>query len=425
MIPDRTQAPAFKQVDHIELLRAASHQLDNGVPLYVVEGGDQDLIRIEFLFSNVNWNLAKPLQTYAVSSMLTEGTSARSANEIAAQVDYYGAFLQCDYNYDYSTVTLSTLTRHLEATLPIVKDIITNSTFPERELETFRRNQKQKLLVNLEKNDFIARKMFSRVLFGDSVYGFSSDASHYDSLDRDQLVAYFNLAYRPENCTIIAAGKAGDDAVKLINRYFGSGWDTGPRTAKNVFAAARRPGSEHYHERPGALQSAIRIGQVSINRGHPEFPAMQVLNTVLGGYFGSRLMTNIREDKGYTYGIGSALVSLQNAGYFFIASEVGAEVCGAAIGEIEKEVNLLKTEPIGSDELQLVKNYMIGSFLGSLENAFSHADKFKNIFFSGLDYDYYDRYLHVVRSISAEELMQLAGVHLDFDRFEKVIVGQK
>ncbi|MBS1503743.1 MAG: insulinase family protein, partial [Bacteroidetes bacterium] len=166
------------------------------------------------------------------------------------------------------------------------------------------------------------------------------------------------------------------------------------------------------------------MGLPMITRVHPDFPALQVLNTVLGGYFGSRLMANIREDKGYTYGIGSGLSSLKQGGAMFIASEVGADVCRDAVSEIEKEISILKTELIPDDELALVRNYMMGSLLGSLENVFSHADKFKNIYFSGLNYDYYDRYTEVVKTVTAGELLQLANKYLDLDKFYRVIVGK-
>ena len=173
------------------------------------------------------------------------------------------------------------------------------------------------------------------------------------------------------------------------------------------------------------MQSAIRIGRVAVNRNHEDFAGLQVLNTVLGGYFSSRLMSNIREDKGYTYGIGSAIVSFENTGYFVIGSEVGAQVCTAAINEIEKEINLLQNELISPEELELVRNYMMGSLLGSLENALSHADKFKNILFSGLTYEYYNQYINIVRTITAEALRQLAQKYIDFSDLDKVIVGKK
>ncbi|MBC7914039.1 MAG: insulinase family protein [Pyrinomonadaceae bacterium] len=422
---DRTLAPQFKQVEQIQLLKAEPYILDNNIKLYVINGGEQELIRIELIFKNVNWNKAKPLQAYVVNSMLVEGTSKLTAQQIAERIDYYGAFLQADYNYDYSTVTLFTLTKHLEATLPVVKSIVTDSVFAEAELETFKINQKQKLLVSLEKNDYLGRRLFNHALFGDTIYGYKTESLDYDKLDRAQLLAYFGAAYQPSNCTIIASGKINEATIKTLNDFFGKDWDKGTDIQPNVFSFSTEKGSEHYCERSEALQSAIRLGRVTVNRSHPDFPGLQVLNTVLGGYFSSRLMSNIREDKGYTYGIGSAIVSFHNAGYFVIGSEVGSHVCAAAITEIEKEIRLLQTELIPQDELNLVRNYMMGSLLGSLENALSHADKFKNIFFSGLTYEYYDQYINIVKTITAEQLQALAIKYLDVSDLEKVIVGKK
>lgn len=422
---DRAQAPAFRQVEHIELIRAKEQVLSNGLKLFSIDGGNQDLVRIEFIFENTAYDPLKPLQTFATNTMLNDGTSELSSTEIADKVDYYGAFLQTEYSNDQSTVTLYTLNKHLANTLPIVKAIISDSVFPQIELDTLVRNQKQKLSVNLEKNDFVSRKTFSNVLFGNTLYGYDISAADYDRLDRAQLLSYFRQAYQPKNCTVMLSGKVKDETITLIDKYFGADWKNEQESKPNVFEFSAAPGAEHFIEKPEALQSAIRLGRIAINRNHPDFPGFQVLNTILGGYFGSRLMANIREDKGYTYGIGSALVSLKNTGYFFIASEVGADVCSATLNEIEKEINLLKQEPVQEEELALVKNYMLGSMLGSLENALSHADKFKNIYFSGLGYDYYSRYIETVKTMSSERILELANQYLDFNAFQRVIVGKK
>lgn len=422
---DRALAPAFGEVENIELIRAKPLVLANGLKIFSIEGGEQDLVRIEFIFSNIDYDPSKPLQTFATNTMLNDGTSELSSTEIADKIDYYGAFLQTDYANDHSTVTLFTLNKHLANTLPIVKAIVSDSIFPQVELDTLIRNQKQKLSVSLEKNDFLNRKTFSHVLFGDTLYGYDIAAADYDNLSREQLTTYFKSAYQPKNCTVIVSGKVKEDTITLIDKHFGKDWDNSFDVKENKFQFEIGSGGEHYLERADALQSAIRIGQVSINRTHADFPGLQVVNTILGGYFGSRLMANIREDKGFTYGIGSALVSMKNTGYFFIASEVGADVCTAALTEIEKEITLLKKQPVTEGELALVRNYMLGSMLGSLENALSHADKFKNIYFSGLDYDYYKNYINTVRNIGPEEVQALANKYLNFNSFEKVIVGKK
>ena len=422
---DRTIPPAYRQVDQINFIPAKEHTLNNGIKLHVVNAGEQDLVRIEFIFDNVAWNESKPLQAFAVSSMLTDGTSELTGAEISEKIDYYGAFLQADYNYDNSTVALYSLNKHLASTLPIVKSIITDSIFPQEELDTFIRNHKQSLSVNLEKNDFVGRRVFNNALFGNSLYGYSIQATDYDQITRDQLLEYFKTAYTFSNCHIMVSGKVTDETIHILNELFGREPVAPRQEAPNQFNFSDTAGKEYYIERPEALQSAIRIGKVSINRTHEDFAGLQVVNTILGGYFGSRLMANIREDKGYTYGIGSALVSLRNAGYFFIATEVGVDVCSSALAEIEKEINILKTELATEEELALVRNYMLGSLLGGLENAFSHADKFKNIFPYGLGYDYYERYIQKVETITPQEVLELANKYLDINSFHRVIVGKK
>lgn len=422
---DRAQAPAFQQVEKIELIQAKPLILKNGLKIYSIDGGEQDLIRIEFVFANISYHKKKPLQAFACNTMLNDGTSELSSTEIADRIDYYGAFLQTEYTNDYSSVTLFTLTKHLGNTLPIIKAIITDSIFPQMELDTLIRNQKQKLSVSLEKNDFVSRKTFNHVLFGDSLYGYNVSAKDYDNLNRESLTDYFRAAYQPGNCTVIASGKVKDECIQLLDKLFGEDWGNSSDVFENKFSFEISSGQEHYVEKVDALQSAIRIGQIAINRTHPDFAGLQVVNTILGGYFGSRLMANIREDKGFTYGIGSALVSMKNTGYFFIASEVGADVCSAAMTEIEKEISLLKKDPVSEEELSLVRNYMLGSMLGSLENALSHADKFKNIYFSGLGYDYYENYIRIVKNIKPENILELANKYLDFSNFHKVIVGKK
>lgn len=422
---DRVLAPVFREVENIELIKAKPHVLNNGLKIFTVSGGSQDLVRIEFIFSNIKYDASKPLQTFAANSMLNDGTSEFTSSQIADKIDYYGAFLQTDYSNDQSSVTLFSLNKHLASTLPIVKAIISDSIFPQVELDTLIRNQKQKLSVNLEKNDFISRKVLNKVLFGDTLYGYDVGFDDYDKLTRDQVKDYFREAYQPKNCTVIMSGTVKDETIKLVDELFGRDWLSAGEITENDFHFTQGPGIEHYIEKPEALQSAIRIGQVSINRTHADFPGLQVLNTILGGYFGSRLMANIREDKGYTYGIGSALISLKSTGYFFIASEVGADVCTSAMEEIQKEIDTLKHQPVSAEELSLVRNYMLGSMLGSLENALSHADKFKNIYFSGLDYDYYQNYIQTVRKISPEDVQGLAHKYFHFDKFERVIVGKK
>jgi zinc protease len=422
---NRKEAPDYQAIDHINLIRPEHTKLSNGCNLYCFNSGDQELVRIEWVFGNLRFDPASPLLNLAVNTMLNDGTKTMTGAQIADTIDFYGAFLQAEYGYDNSEVTLYSLNKHLSNTLPVIKDILTNSIFPEKELETFVRNQQQKLQVSLQKNDVVARRTFNKALYGDTIYGYAGIADDYKTLHRDDLLAHYKQMYQPSNCTIIIAGKIEQETLDLLKDTFGDSWTNSAEKADTT-QPELKAATEHFYftEKPDALQSAIRMGMPLINRTHPDFPSLQVLNTVLGGYFGSRLMTNIREDKGYTYGIGSGMSSLKHAGALFIATEVGADVCKAAVTEIEKEITRLKIELIPEEELTLVRNYMLGSLLGSLENVFSHADKFKSLYFSGLDYDYYDRYTEIIRAITSDDLIKLADKYLNFDGFYKVIVGK-
>ncbi len=422
---NRTIAPEFKQVNDIQFIAPTAQELNNGIKVFTIDAGKQELVRIEFIFNNVNWNSSKPLQAVSVNSLINNGTKTLNAKEIADKVDYYGAFLQTEYGADQTVITLYSLNKYLASVLPILCSILNESIFPQEELDIFIQNQKQRLQVNLQKNDFLARKTFANSIFGLTSYGSDISLEDYEALQREDLLSYFKAAYKPENCTIVAAGKFSVVEFELLNMFFGGNWQNQESSLEDSFNFLAQGGNEVYLEKPEAIQSAIRLGNLSINRKHEDFPALQILNCVLGGYFGSRLMANIREDKGYTYGIGSGIASLKDAGYFFISTEVGTEVCSAALQEIEKEIDLLKTDLISEGELNLVQNYMLGSMLGSLENAFSHADKFKNVYFSGLDYSYYDRYITKVKNISAQELKVIANKYLNWGSMTKVIVGKK
>ena len=318
---NRTLAPESKQVDEINFIEPLKQQLDNGIPVFTINAGKQELVRLEFIFENVNWDQSKPLQAVAVSHLVNNGTATLSAKDIAEKVDYYGAFLQTDYGADQSSIKVYTLTKHLASVLPILRAILNESIFPQQELDIFVQNQKQSLQVSLQKNDFLARKHFAHAIFGDSTYGSNISATDYEQIQQADLLSYFKAAYKPENCTVIVAGKFEQSEFDLLNQSFGKDWNNQSDSVVNEFKFNAGKGGELLIERPEAIQSAIRMGTLAITRNHQDFAGFQVLNCLLGGYFGSRLMANIREDKGYTYGIGSAVVSLKDAGYFFIATE--------------------------------------------------------------------------------------------------------
>jgi len=435
-IINRKIPPEFKTVEHIKLIKAVESPLNNGLPLYLIDAGTQDLTRIELIFPAGLWYQPSPLLASTANAMLNEGTSKFTSAEIAEKIDYYGSFLEMESGKDFAYISLYTLNKYLKYTLPILEEIVKNSIFPEREFETYLQNRKQKFIVNNEKVDFIASKKFNEIMFGnDHPYGHNVTLNDFDRLKRKDVIDFYDRFYKLDACRIIAAGKIPDDLLGLLNKHFGKGKGLKVMAKTSVGLPLSQPKRSSRHEcrdrgevfipKKDALQSAIRIGKKLLNKKDPDYMGMQILNTVLGGYFGSRLMANIREDKGYTYGIYSAVVSLQNEGCFFISTEAGVDVCNKAIDEIYGELKRLREELIPEEELQLVKNYMLGAFLRSIDGPFALADKFKGIMEYGLDYGYYKMFIDTIKEITSVKLNNLANKYLQQEDMHQVVVGKK
>ncbi len=424
---NRSKAPFTNPVPNIDVQQAKKYTLDNGIDVYAITAGFQDLVKIEILFDNKLFDPTKPLNDSATNRLLQEGTKLYTAQQLADLVDYYGAFFETDENFDFCSVNVYTLNKYIEQVLPYVADMLLNPIFPQKELDVYIQNIKQRIAIDNEKVASLARRNFNKVIFGEQhPYGYYTDAVDYDQLKRDDLVNFHPKKYDPANCTIIISGLVTNDKVDLLNKFFGkntSKFSNG--VERKIIPFAPSPEKKIYIEKEGAIQSAIRIGMPFFNRCHADYPGMAVVNALLGGYFGSRLMSNIREEKGYTYGIGSAIVSMKQEGYFFISTEVGADVTNNAIQEIYAEVERLKNELVEKDELEMVRNYMLGTFLKGIDGAFQLAERFKSIYFSGLDYDYYIRYVEKLRTIEPDEIISLARNYFDTTRFYEIVVGSK
>lgn len=423
---DRTQAPAFQEIGNIHLKNPEVIHFKNGIPVYIFQSPEQELVRIEWMFNNIFPDPENPLINSALSAMLKEGTSQHTSAQIADEVDFYGAFLLPEYGFDGTSLTLYTLNKHSRVLLPLVKEILTDSVVPQRELDTYLRINKQKLQVSLEKNDYLARGKFYNLIFGtDNRYGKTPTLPDYDQVNREQLHDLYTKQFTAQNCKLIISGNVSTELLTELEHYFGEPWG---QSEGDLSLEAPQfstvAGHLEYVEKTNALQSAIRLGCRTIQRSHPDYPALQFVITLLGGFFGSRLMRNIREEKGYTYGIGAAVVNLKYGGFMTIATEVGVDVTNATLKEIEKEIEHLRTTRADDEEIELVKNYLTGAMLGSLESIFSHADKFKNVLLNDLSLDYYQYYMQEIRSMTAEKVREIAIRYVDYAAMTKVVVGK-
>ena len=424
---NRTQAPEFKTIDSIAIQHAQSFTLDNGISVYTVDAGSQELTRIEFIFKAGMYYQDAPLVASAACALIENGTAKYSANQISDGIDFFGSFFETSVTQDYSSLALFSLNKHLEGSLVYVEELMKNAIYPQEEIDTYLTNKKQKFLVGSQKVDVLARRKYSELLFGKThPYGLEVKAEDHDTTKRDEIVNFFKKYYTHSNCTIIVAGKLPANLQQVLNNHFGKEkWGAANKIEKAYTLPQTTTQNIHYIERPDAVQSAIRMGRRLFNKTHPDYYNFQVLNTIFGGYFGSRLMANIREDKGYTYGIGSGLSSLVHDGYFFISTEVGADVTQNALQEIYKEIDIMQNDLVDDEELETVKNYILGQFLRTVEGPFALADKFKGIWEFGLNYNYYSNYFDAVKSVTAMQIRDLAGKYLQKKDLIELVVGKK
>jgi zinc protease len=425
---DRTVAPAFKAIEHIHIPQAEAHQLSNGIPLYIINSGSQELVKIEFVFKAGMYYQSRPLVASSTNNLIETGSKNYTANQISERIDYYGGFLELETGHDLASITLYTLNKYFNETIAVLQDILLYPTFPKDEFDIYINNKKQKHLINAQKVSVLARRRFSELLFGENhPYGRDARDEDFDKVNTDIIRKFYGEHYNSKSCTIVVSGCVPKELPDKLDALFGkSDWGSNNVT---TFVSSEKIDTttqlQHLVLKEDAIQSAIRVGRIMFNKTHPDYFHFQVLNTILGGYFGSRLMANIREDKGYTYGIGSGLSSLSNGGYFFISTEVGADVTQKALDEIYKELKVLREQLVGDEELITVKNYILGQFLRSVDGPFALADKFKGIWQYGLSYDYYERYFAAVNKVSASQLRDLANKYFDQKDLIECVAGKK
>lgn len=422
MTLDRTQVPAFQAIQEIRLPTVQSHQLDNGIPLHLIAVAHQPVLRLECVFNAGTWYEQVPGSAFFAMKMLSEGTPSRSSAQINEYIDRYGAFLELNSGPDRASVVVYCLTKFLPDVLPLLREMLTEPAFPQKELDDLRNITLQNLRVNYEKNAYLAGVLFREKLFGrEHPYGRSQRPDAVENLTRQGVVDFFERVVRNRPFQIILAGHATENEVLAINRELGQltiRTDSLPAFAGDAQASGEL---SILAEKPDSIQSSIRIGRQLFTRAHPDFFKMLVTNEVLGGYFGSRLMKNIREEKGFTYGISSNMPSFRRDGYFLIGTDVNKENTQQTLDEIRKEIRILQTEPVLPDELETVQNYMAGEFVGSLNTPFEIADRYKVVLLDNMPADFLTTYIQKVRAVTPDDIMEMATGYLSTNSLLEVI----
>ena len=429
VITDRKVAPRI--VDAVEfkldLRKYEKYTLANGVPVYAINAGAEDVLMLDIVFFAGNSYEEKNIIAATTNYLIKNGTSTKNAFQINEHFEYYGSFLNRACYNETATITLHSLSKHLGELLPVVQEIMSDPIFPEEELSVYKQNMKQRLSVNLKKSDFVAGRLIDAFVYGDKhPYGKYTSHAEYDAITRDELIQFYNKWYKEGECIIFVAGKLPSGLEAILNKYLGSlklkpgdvsNFPKHRLEPKGIKGKAERVSNDEL-----GVQGSIRLAREFPNRHHPDFRKVMVLNTIFGGYFGSRLMKNIREDKGYTYGIHSYLQNhIQNSAWL-VSTESGKEVCEDAIKEVYKEMRRLNEELVSEEELLLVRNYMIGSILGDLDGPFQILARWKNLILNGVDEEYFYGSIDTIKSISAKELQALAQKYLRPEEFYELVV---
>ncbi len=429
---DRTIAPPSQPLEKVPFPEISLHRLSNGVPVYTVQFGTQEITELIGVFrAGRSFEPHTGVSSFT-SSMLQEGTRSYTGLEFARKLNEFGAFINPETGFESASWRLSSLTKHLGNTIELLAEQILYPTFPEADLEKLKTRTIERLDVEEKKTGFRARKEFNRLLHGrKSPYGRIAEREDVAKIEMQWLRDFHALHYALPNGFFIACGRFDEgQLLDELEKSFGLAalyrpeLQVNPENSQSRNTSDRHPKGLHYFEMKESMQATVRVGHKGLARSHPDFHRLQVVNTILGGYFGSRLMKNIREEKGYTYGIGSAWLSMKYDGTFLVQSDVGNEYIESTLTEIKKEMNLLIEKGVEEEELQLVKNYMLGRSVSARETPSQIANIIKTYLVNGITFSELDDKFDIVQNTTPEEVQQLAAKHLHPDAMLEVVAGK-
>ena len=416
---NRSQAPSVSLSNDINYIEPERHLTPAGVPVYLMRNETSEAVKLELIFDAGSMYDEKPVAGLT-TGMLLAGTADKTMAEINDMIDDHGGYFNASVSADYAYLNIFGLNESMDQLVPIIEEALYHADFPETELIQLKAERKQHLMVSLEKVSTLAQRGLQEHLFKGTPYGRINQPDDFDGVTRTNIQAFFETYFKKGLRKINWVGNPSAAQLDRILQCFAR-WT---KEVKPLPPINYTPNIERIEvKKADAVQTGIRMGKILFDRSHPDYHKMTVVNTILGEYFGSRLMSNIREDKGYTYGIGSYLGENQSNGYFVIATEVGNEFLADTLVQINAEIERMRTELVPQDELSLVKNYLSGQFLRSADGPFAMMDLFTMVEIRGLDYSFYQNALSTIEEITSEEIMETASNHLNSEEMLIVTAG--
>jgi len=430
--PDRSKPPALGAAPQLKLPTIQKRALSNGVPVWVIEAHEVPLVQVTLLLKSGSSD--DPAGKFGLASltaaMLDEGAGTRSALEIADEIDFLGADLGTSSSFDASSIRLGVPVARLEPALNVMSDVALRPTFPDAELERVRQERLTDLLQAKDDPATVAPMAYARLLYGATHrYGTGAvgTAATIKSFTTADLKAFHAAAYQPSNATLIVVGDlTADSVVPQLEKAFGS-WRAGSTAPHHTTVpAAPEPTQRQIVivDMPGAEQSQVRIGWVGVSRSTPDFFPLQVLNTILGGSFTSRLNQNLRETHGYTYGASSRFDMRLSAGPFFAGAGIQTDKTSEALREFFNELTAIG-KPIPADELTKAKNYIAFGFPGNFETIGDFSAQMEQLLIYGLPDTYYADYVKNIQAVTVDTVSKVSAMYIQPQRFLVVVVGDR
>lgn len=420
---DRTTPPVILPMT-FTFRRPVEKVLRNGIPIYILEGEGQEVVRIDFVFSVGQWHQDQRLQALFTCRMLREGCRGYGPAAFAERLDYYGAWLELSVAMNRTFVTLYTLKKFFAQTLELMQKMLFEPSYADGQLSLVRANNKAQFMVNMQKGDVQAVRALRRSIYGDShPCGMQTTPEDYDRLQTSHLTDFFTRYYGACNCTIYLSGRIDEEVVRLVESLFGTEqWGSAQAVPQRERRMAPNKERHTVLVQSDAVQSSLRMGRLLMDVSHEDYLPMRVLSTLLGGYFGSRLMKNVRENKGYTYHIGSDLVTNTSQVLFMVNCEALADKDEEVVAEVNVEMRRLQEELVPDEELRMVRNYMTGEICRNYEGAFALTDAYIFMDHLGLPHTHIEQTIEAIRTTDAHRLQQLAQRYLRPEEMHVAVV---
>ena len=418
----KNQPPAIYPVQEIKLPAVDTHVLSNGLTCYHINRGTQDVIRVEFVCWGGRPFEQHPLVARATAALLKEGSKGRQGKSIAEHFDYYGAGLSVPFQMDTGNLAMFSLVRQLPQVLPVFVELLCEPLYSSTDLASYQRRKQQSLREDLGKAEVVAYRQITECFYGsDHPYGYNSSEEAFAALQTDWLKEHHQRCFHAGNAFVIISGHFDEATANYVHQELAQ-IPSREAVATPQYNLTDHPPKAVRIPHPAGGQAAIRVGRRLFNRTHADAQGMYVLTQLLGGYFGSRLMENIREDKGYTYNISAAYDTLRFDGTFQIDTEVSTEYVEPTLIEIWRELKRLREEPIAKEELQMLRNYLMGSFLTMIDGPFNWAETVRTLKAENMPIEALQELVHTVQNIQPRQLQDLAQQYLqDADLWTVVV----